>query len=121
MIEKDNTGKYLLTFTTNATIRRLPIPRYGTAKSGKEWSMGSVLVEAYEEDESASAQLYLITWDSLMIEQLERLGVGKKVVIQFHIECSAYYDNYRTNLVLDSIEGKTENENFLYGITKKGE
>lgn len=83
--------------------------------------MGSVLVEAYEEDESASAQLYLITWDSLMIEQLERLGVGKKVVVTFHIECSAYYDNYRTNLVLDSIEGRNSNENFIYGITKKGE
>ena len=83
--------------------------------------MGSVLVEAYEEDESASAQLYLITWDSLMIEQLERLGVGKKVVVTFHIECSAYYDNYRTSLVLDSICGKNENENFLYGINKKGE
>lgn len=120
MIEKQQDGKYLMTFETNAVIRRIPMPRYGTSKSGKDWSLGSVLVEAYDEDESASAQLFLITWDELMIEQIERLGVGKKVSIRYHIDVREKFDSYNVSLVIDDIEMLSDGENYLIG-KKKGE
>lgn len=120
MIEKQQDGRYLLSFECNAIIRRVPIPRYGTSKSGRDWSLGSVLVEAYEEDESASAQLFLITWDELMIEQIERLGVGKKVKIKYHLEVKERFDSYNLSAIIDDISLATENENFLIG-KKKGE
>lgn len=116
MIQTDNTGKHLLSFETNALIRRIPLTKYGTAKNGNEWSMGSVLLEAYDEDEGASAELFLIYWNNeLMTEQIERLGCGKRVKVKWHIETKAYFDNYKTSLILDDIQMSTEGENFLIG------
>ena len=121
MIKDDGNGRYVLQYEIEGVIRRLPLEKRGTSKAGREWVMGQVLLEVSEEGVDGSAQLHLITWSEEMVEMLNRIGVGKDVVVTFHIECSAYYDNYRTNLVLDSIEGKNEAENFLYGINKKGE
>lgn len=121
MIEQDNTGKYLLSFETNAIIRRIPLTKYGTAKNGNEWSIGSILLEAYDEDENASAELFLIYWnDELMAEQIERLGCGKRVKVKWHVETKAFFDNYKTSLVLDDIEMLSDGENYLIG-KKKGE
>lgn len=120
MIKTDNTGRHLMCFETNAIIRRLPMERRGTARSGREWVMGSVVIEAFEDEECESALLYLITWQEEMIETLNILGVGKKCKVKFHIECREYYDSYKTSLMLDSIEGLSESENFLYNTKKKG-
>lgn len=119
MIQKDNTGKYLLTHEVNAVIRRIPIEKRGVSRSGKEWVMGSVVIEAFEDAECESALLYLITWQEEMIETLNILGVGKKCKVKFHIECREYYDSYKTSLFLDAIEGLSESESFLYNTKKK--
>lgn len=120
MIKTDNTGRHLMCFETKAIIRRLPMERRGTARSGREWVMGSVVIEAFEDAECESALLHLITWQEEMIETLNILGVGKKCKVKFHIECREYYDSYKTSLMLDSIEGLSEAENFLYNTKKKG-
>ena len=120
MITQDNTGKYLLAYENNAVIRRIPMPKMGVSKNGREWSMGSVLLEAYDEDESVSAELFLIYWnDELMTEQIERLGCGKKVRVKWHVETLPKFDSYNVSLILDDIELLTDGENFLIG--KKGE
>ena len=107
-------------FETNAVIRRIPMERRGTARSGREWVMGSVVIEAFEDAECESALLYLITWQEEMIETLNILGVGKKCKVKFHIECREFYDSYKTSLILDSIDGISEGESFLYNTKKKG-
>ena len=121
MIKDDGNGRLLMQQTVSGVVRRIPLTRNGISKRGVEWELGGVLIEASEEGFNGSVPLFLSTFDTELIELINRIGVGKEVVVTFHIECSAYYDNYRTNLVLDSIEGKNENENFLYGINKKGE
>lgn len=121
MIQTDNTGRHLMCFETNAVIRRIPLERRGTSRSGKEWVMGSVVIEAFEDAECESALLYLITWQEEMIETLNILGVGKKCKVKFHIECREYYDSYKTSLFLDAIEGCTDGESFLYNTKKKGD
>lgn len=121
MIQTDNTGRHLMCFETNAVIRRIPMERRGTARSGRGWVMGSVVIEAFEDAECESALLYLITWQEEMIETLNILGVGKKCKVKFHIECREYYDSYKTSLMLDEIEGLSEGENFLYNTKKKGD
>ena len=83
--------------------------------------MGSVVVEAFEDAECESALLYLITWQEEMIETLNMLGVGKKCNVKFHIECREYFDSYKTSLMLDSIDGISEGESFLYNTKKKGD
>lgn len=121
MLKDDGTGRLLMQQTVSGVVRRIPLERTGTSKRGVEWTLGGVLIEASEEGFNGSVPLFMSTFDTELIELINRIGVGKEVVVTFHIECSAYYDNYRTNLVLDSIEGKNSNENFLYGINKKGE
>ena len=121
MIKDDGNGRLLMQQTVSGVVRRIPLERTGISKKGVEWTLGGVLIEASEEGFNGSVPLFLSTFDTELIELINRIGVGKEVVVTFHIECSAYYDNYRTNLVLDSIEGKNEAENFIYGITKKGE
>ena len=121
MIKDDGNGRLLMQQTVSGVVRRIPLTRNGISKKGVEWTLGGVLIEASDEGFNGSVPLFLSTFDTELIELINRIGVGKEVVVTFHIECSAYYDNYRTNLVLDSIEGKSEAENFLYGITKKGE
>ena len=77
-----------------------------------------MLVEAFDEDESQSAQLFLITWDSLMIEQIERLGVGKKVHIKYHVSVREKFDSYDVSLIIDEIDMLSDGENFLVGKKK---
>lgn len=120
MIEKKEDGRYLLSFETNAVIRRIPLPRSGVAKNGRPWTLGGALVEAYDENENESAQLYVITWDALMVEQIERLGVGKRVRMKCHVDTHEKYDNYNVSVILDEISLPTDGENFLVG-KKKGE
>lgn len=119
MIRTDENGRSVLAFEAEGVIRRLPLERRGVAKSGREWVLGSVLLEVSEEGADSSAQLFLNTWDEIMVETLNRIGVGKQVRVRYHIECREYFDSYKTNLILDGIEGKSESENFLYG-TKTG-
>lgn len=121
MIKEGKNGTLLMQQTVSGVTRRIPLEKTGVSKKGVEWTLGGVLIEASEEGFDGSVPLFFSTFDPELIELINRIGVGKDVVVTFHIECSAYYDNYRTNLVLDSIEGKNENENFLYGINKKGE
>ena len=121
MIKDDGNGRLLMQHTVSGVVRRIPLERTGTSKRGVEWTLGGVLIEASEEGFNGSVPLFFSTFDPELIELINRIGVGKEVVVTFHIECSAYYDNYRTNLVLDSIEGRNSSENFIYGITKKGE
>lgn len=121
MIKEGKNGMLLMQQTVSGVVRRIPLTRNGISKKGVEWELGGVLIEASEEGFNGSVPLFISTFDTELIELINRIGVGKEVVVTFHIECSAYYDNYRTNLVLDSIEGKNENENFIYGINKKGE
>ena len=121
MIKDDGNGRLLMQQTVSGVVRRIPLTRNGMSKRGVEWELGGVLIEASEEGFNGSVPLFFSTFDTELIELINRIGVGKEVVVTFHIECSAYYDNYRTNLVLDSIEGKNSSENFFYGINKKGE
>lgn len=121
MIKEGKNGTLLMQQTVSGVTRRIPLEKTGVSKKGVEWTLGGVLIEASEEGFDGSVPLFFSTFDTELIELINRIGVGKEVVVTFHIECSAYYDNYRTNLVLDSIEGKSESENFIYGIKKKGE
>ena len=121
MIKEGKNGMLMMQHTVSGVVRRIPLTRNGISKRGVEWELGGVLIEASEEGFNGSVPLFFSTFDTELIELINRIGVGKEVVVTFHIECSAYYDNYRTNLVLDSIEGKNEAENFIYGINKKGE
>ena len=120
MIKEGKDGRLLMQQTVSGVVRRIPLEKTGISKKGVEWTLGGVLIEASEEGFDGSVPLFFSTFDSELIELINRIGVGKDVVVTFHIECSAYYDNYRTNLVLDSIEGKSDAENFIYGIKKKG-
>jgi hypothetical protein len=119
MIKEGKNGMLLMQQTVSGVVRRIPLERTGISRKGIEWTLGGVLIEASEEGFNGSVPLFFSTFDPELIELINRFGVGKEVVVTFHIECSAYYDNYRTNLVLDSIEGRNEKENFLLGIKKK--
>lgn len=121
MIKDDGTGRLLMQHTVSGVVRRIPLEKTGISKKGIEWTLGGVLVECSEEGFNGSVPLFFSTFDTELIEIINRIGVGKEVEVTYHIECKEYYDNYRTNLVLDSIGGKSESENFLYGIKKKGE
>lgn len=119
MIKQDTTGKYLLSFENEAIIRRIPLERRGATKRGMEWVLGGCLVEAFEEGWEGSAQLYLVTFNAELIEQINVIGVGKKVRVKYHIETKEYYDSFRTSVILDDIELMTDAENFLIGKGKK--
>ena len=119
MLVNDGTGKYLLTFENVAVIRRIPMERRGTSKRGLQWTLGSALFEVFgEEGESGSAQLYLVTFDEEVIEQLNVFGVGKRVKIRWHVESREKFDSYAVSAILDGIEMLTDGENFIVG---KGE
>lgn len=119
MIKSDSLGKYVMALETDAVIRRIPIPKYGTSQRGVEWTLGSLIVEAYDQDETKSAELCFNSFDPEMIELFERIGVGKRVHICYHISCRRVYDNYHISLMVDSIVGLSDGEDYLYG-TKKG-
>lgn len=120
MLKGDGTGRYLLSYENEALIRRIPLERRGVT-NGREWVLGSALFEVFEQDAGGSAELYLITFDELLIEQINRIGVGKRVKIAYHIETRQRFDSYNVSVVLDSIQGLSENEDFVYGTKKKGE
>lgn len=115
MIQKDETGKGLLSFTMNAVIRRIPLEKRGTGRRGTPWTLGSVVVEAYEDDEHDSAMLFLTTFNEELIEEINILGVGKRVQVKFHINVRENFDSYKTDLTLDEISALTEAENYMIG------
>lgn len=122
MIKQQSDGQYMLSYENTAIIRRLPLPRCGVSKKGVEWQLGSALFEVFDnENTDGSAELYLVTFDETLIEQLNRLGVGKKVRVSWHISTRPHYDSYIVSAVLDSINGLTDAEDFIYGTKKKGE
>ena len=120
MITQNELGKYVLSQEVTGIIRRIPIESRGVSKGGREWVLGKVVLEVYEEGKEGSAQIYLTTFDEELTEMIQMLGVGKRVVVQFHIDVKEFYDSYRINLILDSISGMSENEDYVYG-TKKGD
>lgn len=119
MLKTDETGRCRLSFENTGVIRRLPVAKTGVAKTGREWTLGSVLLEVTEEDVQGSAQLYLITWDALLVETLERIGVGKRVRVRWHLETREKYDSYVWNAILDDIGGLSENEDYMYDTKGK--
>lgn len=121
MITQDYTGKCLLSFENKATIRRIPLERRGMTKKGIPWVLGSCLVEVFDNEQNCSAQLFLVTFEPELIEQINVIGVGKNVKIRWHIDCRERYDSYSVSAILDEIEFLTENENFLLNKKKKVE
>lgn len=119
MLKTDSTGRSVLQYTVTGRIRRLPLPKSGISKKGVEWKMGSAVIEVTEEGVDGSAELYLVTFDEFLIEQLELIGVGKNVKATFHIDVRSYYDSYNVSCILDAIEGCTDGENRLYNTKKK--
>lgn len=119
MLKTDSTGRSVLQYTVTGRIRRLPLPKSGVSKRGIEWKMGSAVIEVMEEGVDGSAELYLVSFDEFLIEQLELIGVGKNVKATFHIDVRSYYDSYNVSCILDAIEGCTDGENRLYNTKKK--
>jgi len=122
MIKTDETGRSFLTFENTGRIARIPMERRGKSARGHEWVLGSVLLEVFdEENRSGSARLCLLTFDEMLIEQMNTIGVGKDVKVRWHVDVRDAFDNYKVSLVLDEIEFLTEGENFVLGNGKKGE
>lgn len=115
MLKIDETGRGVLQYESTGVIRRIPLERRGHTKGGKEWTLGSVLLEVGEDGIDGSAQLYLVTFNEYLIEQINVIGVGKNVRIRWHVETKEYYDSFRTSIILDNIELMSEGENFLIG------
>ncbi|MBQ1469781.1 MAG: hypothetical protein IIZ29_02875 [Schwartzia sp.] len=119
MLKVDDTGRGVLQFESTGVIRRIPLERRGHTKGGKEWILGGSLLEVGEEGVDGSAQLYLITFNEELIEQINVIGVGKHVRVKYHIETKEYYDSFRVSVILDEIVLMTDAENFLIGKGKK--
>lgn len=119
MLKTDSTGRSVLQYTVTGRIRRLPLPKSGISKKGIEWKMGSAVLEVMEEGVEGSAELYLVTFDEFLIEELDMIGIGKNVKATFHIDVRSYYDSYNVSCILDAIEGCTDGENRLYNTKKK--
>ena len=121
MIKTDETGRSFLSYESTGRIARIPMERRGKSARGHEWVLGSILLEVFdEENRSGSARLVLVTFDEILIEQMNTIGVGKDVKVRWHVDVRDNFDNYKVSLVLDSIEGLSESENFLYNTKKKG-
>ena len=110
----------MLSYENTAIVRRIMLPKCGVT-NGKEWQLGRFLFEVFEEGSDASAELFLVSFDEEVMEMVERIGVGKKVRILYHIQSRPHYDSYIVSAVLDSINGMNENEDFIYGTKRKGE
>lgn len=122
MIKTDETGRSFLTFENTGRIARIPMERRGKSARGHEWVLGSVLLEVFdEENHSGSARLCLLTFDEILIEQMNTIGVGKDVKVRWHVDVRDAFDNYKVSLVLDEIEFLTEGENFMLNKKKKEE
>ena len=120
MINTDETGRSFLSYESTGRIARIPMERRGKSARGHEWVLGSILLEVFDEERNGSARLVLVTFDEILIEQMNTIGVGKDVKVRWHVEVRDSFDNYKVSLVLDSIEGLSEGENFLYNTKKKG-
>lgn len=119
MLKIDETGRGVLQYESIGVVRRIPLERRGKTRGGKEWTLGGLLIEAGEEGVDGSAQLFLVTFDEYLIEQINVIGVGKMVRTRWHVESKEYYDSFRTSIILDDIELMTEGENFLIGKGRK--
>lgn len=113
MLKDDGTEQYLISGKLTGVIRRIPMVRHGQ-KGSREWSLGQVVLEAVDEETGLSERVHLITFEEEMIETLMRIGEGKRVRIAYHYNMREDYDFYRDSLVLDSIEGMTEAETYIY-------
>ena len=120
MIKTDETGRSFLSYESTGRIVRIPVERRGKSARGHEWVLGSILLEVFDEERNGSARLVLVTFDEILIEQMNTIGVGKDVKVRWHVDVRDNFDNYKVSLVLDSIEGLSESENFLYNTKKKG-
>lgn len=104
MIQKDQTGKTVLSYEVHGVVRRIPIEKRGVSKRGNEWTLGGVLLEVSETEVDGSAQLYLTAWGDEKVEEINRIGVGKNVVAKFHIETREAFDRFSTDVILDEIQ-----------------
>lgn len=122
MIKTDETGRSFLSYNSMGRIARIPMEKRGKSAKNHEWVLGSILLEVFdpEDRQNGSARLCLITFDEMLIEQMNTIGVGKDVKVRWHVDVRDNFDNYKVSLVLDSIEGLSESENFLYNTKKKG-
>lgn len=115
MNDKNNKNE-LLVFTAKGVIREIPVEARGISKTGLPWTRGGLCLEVYDDDTENSAPLYLTAWGDEMVELINTLGVGKRVQVTFRITSQRKpYGQYHTNVSLESIQGLTENENYLYG------
>lgn len=122
MIKTDETGRSFLSYESTGRITRIPMEKRGKSAKNHEWVLGSILLEVFdpEDRKNGSARLCLITFDEMLIEQMNTIGVGKDVKVRWHVDVRDNFDNYKVSLVLDEIEGLSEGENFLYNTKKKG-
>lgn len=119
MIKTDETGRSFLSFENTGRIARIPMERRGKSARGHEWVLGSILLEVFDEERNGSARLVLMTFDEMLIEQMNTIGVGKDVKVRWHVDVRDNFDNYKTSLMLDSIEGMTMAESYIYNIKSK--
>ena len=120
MIKTDETGRSFLSYESTGRIARIPMERRGKSARGHEWVLGSILLEVFdEENRSGSARLVLMTFDEMLIEEVNTIGVGKDVKVRWHVDVRDSFDNYKVSLVLDSIEGMTMAESYIYNIKSK--
>ena len=122
MINTDETGRSFLSFENTGRIARLPMERRGKSARGHEWVLGSILLEVFdEENRNGSARLVLTTFDEMLIEKMNTIGVGKDVKVRWHVDVRDNFDGYKVSLMLDSIDGISVGESFLYNTKKKGD
>ena len=117
---KDNIEN-LLTFEVTGLIREIPLEARGISKNGVPWTRGGIYLEVFDEfSEGGSVPLYLTVWGDELVEHINTIGVGKKVRVKFHITSRrSPYGQFSTNVNLETINGMTENEDFVYGTNKK--
>lgn len=123
MIKTDETGRSFLSYESTGRIARIPMEKRGKSARNHEWVLGSILLEVFdpEDRQNGSARLCLITFDEMLIEQMNTIGVGKDVKVRWHVDVRDAFDNYKVSLILDEIEFLTEGENFVLGNGKRGE
>lgn len=123
MIKTDETGRSFLSYESTGRIARIPMEKRGKSAKNHEWVLGSILLEVFdpEDKQNGSARLCLITFDEMLIEQMNTIGVGKDVKVRWHVDVRDAFDNYKVSLVLDEIEFLTEGENFMLNKKKKEE
>jgi len=123
MIKTDETGRSFLSYKSMGRIARIPMEKRGKSAKGHEWVLGSILIEVFDPDDrqNGSARLCLVTFDEMLIEQMNTIGVGKDVKVRWHVDVRDAFDNYKVSLVLDEIEFLTEGENFMLNKKKKEE